>query len=168
MKDSTVYVVMGVSGSGKTSVGRAVAQALGYGFIEGDSFHPPANIEKMSHGIPLEDADRFPWLDRIGEQIRQSPADGLVVTCSSLKRIYRDRLRGFAKGRRLFFIFLHGSEALLAERMARRKGHFMPASLLRSQLETLEDPTGEPDVVSVDIAGSTEDVVARTLKAITA
>lgn len=162
-----VYVVMGVSGCGKTSVGAAVATHLGLAFVEGDALHPAANVEKMSRGIPLEDADRFPWLDRIGAAIRAKLADGhgLVVSYSALKKIYRDRLRGFAD-RRLTFIFLKGSEQLLAGRMAARKGHFMPASLLSSQFATLEDPSAEDQVVTVDISGTTVDVIARTLNAL--
>jgi len=162
-----VYVVMGVSGCGKSSVGAAVATHLGLAFIEGDALHPAANVEKMSRGIPLEDADRFPWLDRIGATIQAKLAEdhGLVVSCSALKKIYRDRLRGFADGR-LTFIFLKGSEELLAGRMAARKGHFMPASLLSSQFATLEDPSAEGQVVAVDISGTTVDVIARTLNAL--
>lgn len=162
-----VYVVMGVSGCGKTSVGAAVATHLGLAFVEGDALHPAANVEKMSRGIPLEDADRFPWLDRIGAVIRAKLADdhGLVISCSALKKSYRGRLRGFAD-RRLTFIFLKGSEQLLAGRMAARKGHFMPASLLSSQFATLEDPSAEDQVVTVDISGTTVDVIARTLNAL--
>ena len=162
-----VYVVMGVSGCGKTSVGEAVAAHLELTFIEGDVLHPAANVAKMSKGIPLNDDDRFPWLDRIGEAIQTNLAEGhgLVVSCSSLKKIYRDRLRDSAGGR-LTFIYLKGPEALLAGRMAARKGHFMPTSLLKSQLATLEDPSAEDQVVTVDISGTTGDVVERTLQAI--
>jgi gluconokinase len=156
---------MGVSGCGKTSVGQAVAAHLGLEFLEGDALHPAANVEKMAQGIPLTDEDRFPWLDRIGARIAAAGNQGLVVSCSSLKKIYRDRLRSFA-GKSLTFIFLKGSEELLTERMAARKGHFMPLSLLKSQLSTLEDPTGEPDVITVDISGTTRDVAARALEAI--
>ena len=163
------YVVMGVSGSGKSLVGAALANHLDVKFLEGDSLHPAANIEKMSHGIPLTDADRFPWLDRVGDSIRASLAagTGLVVSCSALKKIYRDRLRGFADGR-LMFIYLHGTEAVLAPRMAARTGHFMPASLLKSQLATLENPSTEAGVLTIDISGSTADVIASTIAAIDA
>jgi gluconokinase len=159
-----IYVVMGVSGCGKTSVGEAIARHLGLDFVEGDALHPGANVDKMSKGIPLDDADRFPWLDRIGGAIATALADnrGLVVSCSSLKKIYRDRLRGFASGR-LTFIFLKGSEDLLTGRMAARKGHFMPVSLLQSQLATLEDPSEEDKVITVDITGPTADVIERAL-----
>lgn len=165
LRSEPIYVVMGVSGCGKTSVGQAVAARLGLEFLEGDALHPAANVEKMAQGVPLTDEDRFPWLDRIGARIAEAGNHGLVVSCSSLKKIYRDRLRSFAR-KSLTFIFLKGSEELLTERMAARKGHFMPLSLLKSQLATLEDPTGEPDVITVDIAGTTQDVTARALEAI--
>jgi gluconokinase len=158
-------VVMGVSGCGKTSVGEAIARHLGAAFIEGDSLHPQANIAKMSAGIPLTDADRFPWLDRIGAEIARAAGGGerIVLSCSALKKIYRDRLRAFAEGR-LIFVFLDGSEDLLAARMRGRTGHFMPPSLLASQLATLEDPTGEDGVLRVDIGGTTADVIEIALE----
>jgi gluconokinase len=161
------YVVMGVSGSGKSLVGQAVADDLGLAFVEGDALHPKANIEKMSMGIPLTDADRFPWLDKIGGEIAASLAAGrgAVVSCSALKAIYRDRLRGFAGGR-LTIVFLKGSEEVLAPRMAARKGHFMPLSLLQSQLATLEDPSAEAGVITIDIAGTTDEVVADAIRAV--
>jgi gluconokinase len=154
---------MGVSGSGKSLVGEAVAADLGLVFVEGDALHPKANIEKMSVGIPLTDADRLPWLDKIGREIADFLAmgEGIVVSCSALKRIYRDRLRSFAGGR-LQFIFLSGTEEILAPRMAARKGHFMPLSLLQSQLATLEDPSAEDGVIAVDISGTIDEVIAET------
>jgi gluconokinase len=163
------YIVMGVSGSGKSLVGEAVAADLGLAFVEGDALHPKANIEKMSMGIPLTDADRFPWLDKIGREIADSLAigQGIVISCSALKRVYRDRLRRFAKGG-LTFIFLKGSEEVLMPRMAARKGHFMPASLLQSQLATLEDPSGEEDVVTVDIGGTKDEVAADAIRRVRA
>ncbi|MEZ2129515.1 MULTISPECIES: gluconokinase [unclassified Sinorhizobium] len=152
---------MGVSGSGKSSVGEGLAARLDLAFVEGDAFHPAANVEKMSKGIPLTDEDRMPWLDRIGEEIRSSLAvgKGVVVSCSALKRIYRDRLRATAKGM-LDFVYLEGSKELLVARMGTRKGHFMPPSLLESQLQTLEVPTGEPGVVTVDIDDTVDSIVA--------
>jgi gluconokinase len=158
------YVVMGVSGCGKTSVGEAIARHLGVAFIEGDALHPQSNIAKMSQGIPLTDDDRFPWLDRIGEEIRTALTEGkgIVTSCSSLRKIYRDRLRAFAGGK-LTFVFLKGSEELLAGRLAARKGHFMPPSLLRSQFATLEDPSGEDGVLTVDISGTTAEVIEIAL-----
>jgi gluconokinase len=159
------YVIMGVSGCGKSVVGEALAAHLGATFVEGDSLHPTINIDKMAQGIPLTDGDRLPWLDRIGAAIAKNSDKGLVVSCSSLKKIYRDRLRGFAGGR-LTFIYLRGTEALLSERMAARRGHFMPPSLLKSQLATLEEPVDEDDAIMVDIAGSQQHVIEKALEAI--
>lgn len=163
-------IVMGVSGSGKSSIGEGVAARLGIHFIEGDALHPVANVEKMSKGIPLTDEDRWPWLEKIGQEIAASLAkgEGIAVSCSALKRTYRERLRASAGGH-LYFIYLHGSKELLTKRMGERKGHFMPASLLESQLETLEVPTGEPGVVTVDIDDTIEAIVdasVRNLQAI--
>lgn len=163
--DSAIYVIMGVSGCGKSMVGTAIAAGLDVPFLEGDTLHPPENVAKMAQGIPLTDDDRLPWLDKIGSEIAAAGAEGLVVSCSSLKKIYRERLRSFADGR-LVFVFLDGSEAVLAERMAARRGHFMPASLLKSQLATLEDPSGEPDVITIDISPPPEQVISLALDAI--
>jgi len=143
-------IVMGVSGSGKSSVARRLAERAGHDFIEGDELHPASNVEKMARGIPLEDADRWPWLALIGAEIAGHRQKGVVITCSALKKAYRDRLRKAAGGP-LAFVFLDGSEALLSARMGHRTGHFMPVSLLQSQLATLERPDGEPGVVVVDI-----------------
>ncbi|MBX4929992.1 gluconokinase [Rhizobium binae] len=158
-------IVMGVSGCGKSSVGEKLAAALHLAFIEGDALHPAANVEKMSKGIPLTDEDRMPWLDRIGEDIKASleKGEGIIVSCSALKRTYRDRLRAAAGGN-LFFVYLEGSKALLTKRMGERKGHFMPVSLLESQLATLEVPTGEPGVVTVDIDDTIDGIAATALK----
>ncbi|MBY4633044.1 gluconokinase [Rhizobium croatiense] len=154
-------VVMGVSGCGKSSVGAGIAARNGVRFVEGDQLHPAANVEKMAQGIPLTDADRLPWLDRIGDEIKtaQKRPQGLVISCSALKRSYRDRLRQAAGGR-LAFVFLEGSRDLLLSRMQARQGHFMPASLLDSQLQTLEPPTGEAGVVTVAIDRALDDMVA--------
>jgi gluconokinase len=153
-------VVMGVSGSGKTSIAEAIAGRLALRFVEGDSLHPLINVEKMSHGIPLDDDDRMPWLDLIGAEIGTAVVrgEGIVVSCSALKRSYRDRLRREAGGT-LFFVYLEGSRELLTKRMGERKGHFMPTSLLETQLQTLEVPTGEPGVVTVDIDDSIDGIV---------
>ncbi|MGO6682284.1 gluconokinase [Rhizobium leguminosarum] len=158
-------IVMGVSGCGKSSVGEKLAEALHLAFVEGDALHPSANVEKMSKGIPLTDEDRMPWLDRIGEDIKASleKGEGIIVSCSALKRLYRDRLRAAAGGN-LFFVYLEGSRALLMKRMGERKGHFMPASLLDSQLATLEVPTGEPGVVTVDIDDTVDGITAIALE----
>ena len=138
MKNARAIVVMGVSGCGKTSVAEGLAASLGAAFIEGDSLHPAANVDKMSHGIALTDEDRWPWLDRIVTWVADEDAQGhsTVVTCSALKRAYRDRL-ATAPGRTVF-LHLVGSPELLGARMAARSGHFMPASLLPSQFATLE------------------------------
>jgi gluconokinase len=162
-------VVMGVSGCGKTSVAEGLAAALGAAFIEGDSLHPAANVEKMSRGIPLSDADRWPWLDTIGGAMAAALGEGrgVVVSCSALKRVYRDRLRQAAGGS-LAFVFLKGSRDLLMVRMAARRNHFMPVSLLDSQLATLEDPSGEEGVVTVDIDRSIESIVEVALAGLAA
>ena len=165
MSAGRAVVVMGVSGCGKTSVAEGLAAALGAGFLEGDQLHPQANIDKMSKGIPLTDADRWPWLDRIGAELRAVTGAGapIVASCSALKRAYRDRLRAEAGGD-LSFVFLRGSRELLIGRMQERKGHFMPASLLDSQLATLEDPSGEVGVVTVDIDAPLDEIVATSLQ----
>jgi gluconokinase len=158
-----IYVVMGVAGSGKTVIGTAFARALGVEFVEGDEYHPPRNIERMSRGIPLTDADRAGWLEalaiRIGEA-KESGA-GLVVACSALKRSYRDILRRAAPDLR--FVFLHGGQDLIAARMASRKQHFMPASLLASQLATLEEPAADEDAWVCDINLPPDRIIAQLL-----
>jgi carbohydrate kinase (thermoresistant glucokinase family) len=156
-------VVMGVSGCGKTSVGRALAQALGHGFIEGDELHPPANVAKMAAGTPLTDADRAGWLAEIGRRLGQAHAagTGLVVSCSALKRSYRDGLRAACPG--LLFLHLHGSADLLRRRLQARTGHYMPPSLLDSQLATLEPPAADEAALSLDISPPTAQVVAAAL-----
>ena len=147
-----VIVVMGVSGSGKTTVAAELARRLGWRFAEGDAFHPEANVAKMRAGIPLTDDDRWPWLDAIAAWIAETRAKGehCVVACSALRRAYRRRL---AAGREdVCFVYLQGEYDLVAARLARRQGHYMPLSLLRSQYETLEEPETEekPIVVSID------------------
>ncbi|MDR6754751.1 gluconokinase [Mycoplana sp. BE70] len=160
-----MIVVMGVSGSGKTSVAKALAERLSLPFLEGDQLHPPANVEKMSRGIPLTDADRWPWLDRIGDGLHAAAAagEGIVVSCSALKRTYRDRLRAAAGGD-LNFVFLDGSRDVLLARLQARRNHFMPANLLDSQLSTLEDPTGERGVVTVGVDAPLEAIVEDGLQ----
>lgn len=168
-KTSLAIIVMGVSGSGKSSIGEKMAARLNIRYVEGDALHPAANVEKMSKGIPLTDEDRWPWLDVIGQQIAASLAAGagIVVTCSALKRVYRERLRA-AGGGHLYFVYLDGSKELLTKRMGERKGHFMPASLLESQLRTLEVPTGEPGVVTVGINDTIDGIVEAALKRLAA
>ncbi|WP_405435638.1 gluconokinase [Streptomyces avidinii] len=165
MSTQRVIVVMGVAGTGKTTVGRLLAEALGVPYAEGDAFHPAANVAKMSAGTPLDDADRGPWLDAIGEWIRNSgDLRGGVIAASALKRAYRDRLRAAAPG--VLFVHLTGERALIEKRMADRRGHFMPTTLLDSQFSTLEPlQEAEPGVV-VDVSGSFEDVTERALAAL--
>lgn len=152
-------VVMGVSGCGKSTVGEALAEKLGIAFIEGDKLHPKSNVDKMSAGTPLTDEDRWPWLDLIGVELRKGyEGAGIVVSCSALKKIYRDRLREACDGK-LAFVYLDGSLELLSRRMGERKGHFMPLSLLQTQLATLEVPTGEPGVVTVSIDATPDEIV---------
>ena len=169
MTNARAIVVMGVSGCGKTSVAEGLAAALSAAFIEGDSLHPAVNVEKMSKGIALEDTDRWPWLDIIGHALSDALAkdESVVVSCSALKKAYRDRLRA-AVGGSLSFVYLRGSRDLLLARMIARRNHFMPASLLDSQLATLEDPTGEAGVVTVDIDASIDRIVAAALQGLAA
>lgn len=143
-------VVMGVSGCGKSSAGRALAEQLGARFVEGDSLHPETNVEKMRTGIPLDDEDRKPWLEVVGRTLAEAPRnEGVFVACSALKKSYRDLLRRLA-GPELRFIHLRGKRAVLAARMATRSGHYMPVLLLDSQLATLEATDGEDDVLTLD------------------
>ncbi|MGK8524380.1 gluconokinase [Nocardia asteroides] len=134
---------MGVSGSGKTTIGTRLADALGVEYAEGDGFHPPANVAKMAAGTPLDDADREPWLDALAAWMAERRGRGAVVTCSALKRAYRDRLRVSAPD--VFFLHLEVPRGELQRRVAERRGHFMPPSLLDSQLATLE-PLGPDEV----------------------
>ncbi len=151
-----VLVIMGVSGSGKSTVARPLADRLGWPFQEGDELHPAANVAKMKAGIALDDADRAPWLDAIAGWIsaRLSAGTGGVITCSALKHAYRDRLRTAGAG--LVFVYLKGSKTVIGERIANRRGHFMPAALLDSQFATLEEPTPDEHAIVVDIDQSVE------------
>lgn len=155
-----LYVVMGVSGSGKSLIGLALARELDVDFVEGDEYHPAENVEKMAAGIPLTDDDRAEWLRALAARIREAKnaGTGLVLTCSALKRSYREILRG--EVRELRFIFLKGPTALIAERLAGRRGHFMPPSLLESQLAALEEPSPDEHAWVCDIHKSPRDIVA--------
>jgi len=156
-------IVMGVSGSGKTTVAELIARRLGWPFMEGDRLHPEANVEKMRQGVPLTDADRAPWLDRIGEELKRWAAEGQsgVLTCSALKRAYRDRIRAARPDVRL--VYVKGSEALIQSRVAARHHEYMPASLLRSQFEALEEPAPDEGVVTVEAAWSPEEEAAAAI-----
>jgi gluconokinase len=160
---SLAIVVMGVSGCGKTTAGQALAAHLGCRFLEGDSFHSDAAKAKMTAGIPLTDEDRWPWLDRLGNAIGDDYRAGhaIVAACSALKQSYRDRLLN-AANEPLSFVWLHAPEALLRARLEARKGHYMPASLLTSQLAVLEPPIGA-NAFSVDASGSTKEMIGNVL-----
>jgi gluconokinase len=142
-------VVMGVSGAGKSTLARALAQALQWKFIEGDDLHPAANVAKMSAGIPLTDEDRRPFLRAVADAIAQNRAVGVVVSCSALKRAYRDSIRERAAGP-VIFVLPNLTRAQLVARLEQRTGHFMPVSLLDSQLATLEPPAADENAVVVD------------------
>ena len=155
---------MGVSGSGKTTIANGIAARLGWGVLEGDKFHPAANIEKMSHGIPLTDEDRWPWLRAIAAAIDKTLAarQSAVVACSALKRSYRDILIG--DRRNVDLIYLKGSHALISGRMVQRKGHFMPPALLQSQLDTLEEPGPDEHPIVAEIAPPPDAIVNDIVK----
>jgi gluconokinase len=154
-------VVMGVSGSGKTTIAKLLAEMLGWQFQEGDKLHPPENVEKMSAGIPLTDADRLPWLRKIAETIDGWRAHGQsgVVTCSALKRSYREIIVGDRPDVRL--VYLKGSLDLIRQRMAARRGHFMPSTLLDSQFAILEEPSPDENAIVVDIGGQPEKIAGE-------
>ncbi|MEO8579450.1 MAG: gluconokinase [Gemmatimonadales bacterium] len=155
------YVIMGVTGSGKSLIGAALARELGVDFVEGDAYHSAANVERMKSGIPLTDEDREEWLRAIASRIGKArdTGTGLVVSCSALKRSYRDILRGENNDPR--FVFLRGPRALIAERLSKRQGHFMPPSLLDSQFAALQKPSPEEDAWICDIADSPAEIVAE-------
>lgn len=163
---SVIYVVMGVSGCGKSTVGVQLAAALDVPFLEGDSLHPARNVARMAAGFALSDEDREGWLQSLAGRIRQARAagQGLVLSCSALKRSYRDILRQGAPD--LHFLYLHGDHDLLATRMAARTGHYMPLSLLASQLDTLEAPDGGENAQRFDVASRPEDIVASVMAAL--
>ncbi len=155
-----LYVIMGVTGSGKSLIGAMLARELAIEFVEGDDLHPPDNVKRMAAGIPLTDDNRRGWLMRVADRLRDAKRAGigLVVSCSALKRIYRDLLRsvGAADTR---FVYLAGSQQLLAERLANRRGHFMPLSLLDSQLAILEEPSPDEHAWVCDIRETPDTIV---------
>jgi len=162
-----ILVIMGVSGSGKTSVGRRLAESFGWPFIEGDDFHPPQNVAKMGAGIPLDDNDRWPWLDRLAEEIAAiaSRRENAVLACSALKQSYRDRLVAKVPSGTVHFVHLTGTYEEIAERVEKRKHRYMPASLLASQFATLEPPK---DAIVVGMQECVGDRVAAIRDAVAA
>jgi len=159
-----LYVVMGVAGSGTSLIGARLARELHVEFVEGDDLHPPENVRRMAAGIPLTDDDRKGWLMAIAARLREAQREGvgLVASCSALKRSYRDLLRSGAAT--LQFVYLAGSRALLAERMANRRGHFMPPSLLESQLAILEEPSPDEHAWVCDIRQAPDAIVADLVR----
>ncbi|MCX7303859.1 MAG: gluconokinase [Hyphomicrobiales bacterium] len=161
-----IVIVMGVSGSGKSVIGAALAEAIGARFAEADRFHPPENINRMSAGMPLRDEDRWGWLDAIAIEISDAERAGetLVVTCSALKRIYRDRLR--LASRDIRFVYLAIDRDTAAARVAARKGHFMPASLIDSQYADLHPPAADENAATIDASKDPAEVLADAVAAL--
>ncbi len=151
---------MGTAGSGKTTIGELLASRLGWSFVDGDTFHSPANVEKMSRGVPLDDSDRIPWLNSIREAMLRWDAlrQNIVLTCSALKRSYRDLLRINSNVK---LVYLKGTYDLLRERLRSRKGHYATEQLLASQFADLEEPA---DAITIDVARSPEEIVAEIRK----
>ncbi len=166
---SLQVVVMGVSGCGKTTLSRALGQALGLDVVDGDDLHLPQSVAKMRAGQPLQDEDRWPWLDRIGQYLARGRPDaasqGRVVACSALKRAYRDRIRSLAP--RVCFLFLDGDAGLILRRMQQRQGHYMQPGLLDSQIRTLEHPQpDETDVFRLDLSLPVDELVHQARQAL--
>ena len=158
---ASAIVVMGVSGSGKSTVGAALAQRLGVPFADADDFHPPANVAKMTAGIPLDDEDRYPWLEAIGDWLAAYCTSGGVMSCSALKRKYRDQLRTHCP--QTEFVHLSGSAEVIAARQASRPGHFMPPSLMASQFATLEPLQHDERGVTLDVTHDIDSIVESYL-----
>ena len=163
-------VTMGVTATGKSTVAERLAKQLDLVFVEGDDLHPPANIEKMSAGVPLDDDDRRPWLQALADLLAEQHRAGTsaVVTCSALKRSYRDILRSGLPDSDIFFLHLHADYEVLLQRMGERTRHFMPSSLLQSQLDTLEPLGDDERGVLIDVADPPDTVVAKSVKAVRA
>lgn len=166
MSGSDFIIVMGVSGSGKTTVAKGIAEAMGWEFAEGDDFHPQANVEKMASGEPLDDDDRWPWLELIGAWIdeRENAGTDAVITCSALRRVYRDLLRKGRPGVR--FAHIEADSSLIQDRLEHREGHYMPPSLLPSQLATLEPLAADEPGVTVSAADTAAMVIENALDAL--
>jgi carbohydrate kinase (thermoresistant glucokinase family) len=164
-RNLAAVVVMGVSGAGKSTVGKIIAARLDCPFRDADSFHPPANIEKMASGQPLTDEDRWPWLQAIATYIAEHRAAGTtcVVTCSALKRAYRDIVTS-DQSADVRLVYLKGDFALIAARLAARKGHFMPPALLQSQFDALEEPAADERAITVSIDATPEEIAGEVLK----
>jgi gluconokinase len=156
---STAIIVMGVSGAGKTTVASRLAERLDRSFVEGDTLHPPRNVEKMKHGVPLVDADRIPWLNAIAARIdaARRAHEQIVVTCSALKRSYREILA--AGHGDVGFVFLKGGKELIARRLKERGGHFMPPQLLDSQFAALQEPSADEPAIAIAIDPAPEQIV---------
>jgi gluconokinase len=155
-----IVIIFGVSGAGKTTIGNLLAHELGWRFIEADDFHPAGNVAKMRSGRPLTDEDRWPWLERLHEEIKRSIGVGesTVLACSALKRAYRDRLRA-SEG--VKFVFLRGNYALVETQLRSRRRHFMDPDLLQTQFDDLEEPESREDVLTVQLGGTPEDIVGE-------
>jgi len=153
-----IVVIYGVSGAGKTTVGKLLAEELGWRFVEADDFHPRANIDKMRRGIPMTDEDRWPWLERLREQIKKciEAHRNAVLACSALKCAYRERLRVSDEVK---FVFLRGDYALIEKQLRQRRGHFMNPELLRSQFADLEEPKADEDVITAELGRTPEELV---------
>jgi gluconokinase len=153
-----IVIIFGVSGAGKTTIGKLLAQKLGWKFLEADDFHPQDNIDKMKSGIPLNDEDRSPWLDSLREQIKQRVESGedAVLACSALKRAYRERLRVSAEVK---FVFLRGDYMLIEKQLRHRRGHFMDPDLLRSQFADLEEPEPNESAMTIELGRTPEELV---------
>jgi gluconokinase len=164
MATATVFVVMGVSGCGKTTIGKALARRLECPFYDGDDYHPPENIAKMAKGIPLNDDDRHPWLARLHALIAEHEGKGetAVIACSALKKKYRSQLRGNIKN--VQFIYLHSDFDTIWQRMQARANHYMKADMLQSQFDTLETP-GRDEAVQIDVSQEVAQIVAEILRA---